>query len=201
MERVKRTVQNLAVMPLGEMKQAQIQKKTCPIAFITDELFSCTEPLPEEKLGISYLDFIRMIDSVGGDPKFDFADHDSWAEQMLYFRCLAIALIDGSQQSAPMKLFLATPLQAFYTYLRSVAADKKLMNIEFSYIRNNCKYSENYTIKDFLMEKLEQSRSAWQPFMSLPNYKSKMEACHKDMGRLLVSSLCAAFPEKSEAAL
>lgn len=186
--RAERVIRKFLNITLGELMTAQ--NRQC-IEFITKEL------IPREGLkevpNITYLEFVRLIDSVGGNPDYDWYDHDSYAEQLTYYKMLTKALLECGKVSIPVKLFMALPLEAFFACLGSMSGKRLLLMRKFERVKNCCKYSDDYTIRDFLADKFSEGSRAWLTITPIDEYEEDIRAAHIDMGRVLVGSFCTAF--------
>lgn len=200
MTRIERIIQKVTNITLKELNQNNIgwRNSISPVEFVATELFR--DGYPEKMQETTFLEFLHMVAKVGGNPMYDWDDHSSWSEQLFYYKCVALALTNASVVSVPIKMFLAIPLQAYYVYLERAAHGiklKKQVRDNFSYIKNSCEYTKDYTIKDYISEKMDRLSEAWLPIEPLSDYKRKIETAHLDIGTLLVSSLCLSFPKKT----
>lgn len=195
--RVERVVRKFMNMAIKEFRTPQTEQY---IDYITFELIH-REDLSEEKVqDMSYIELACMIDQFGGNPRHDWKDHDSWSEQLFCFICVANALINGSKDSIPVRLFMALPIKAFYAYMGSNRSSYRYsLQSELKHITECCQYNEDYTIMDFLSEKMTVTGKAWKPIHPLEEYRQKMIAAHKDIGSLLISSFRLAFPDRCHA--
>lgn len=191
MGRVERIVHKFMDTPLKELRAVQTKKY---IEFITDQLIR-VEGLSAKKIEhMPYIELACLVNHVGGNPCYDWEDHDSYFEQMFYFRCLAGVLLDGNRTSIPVKLFLSLPLQEFYLYLDSISSQNLMLEFEYN-IKSCCSYKEGYTILDFLSEKGSALNKPWAPIEPAASYEERIKAAHRDIGRLLVDSFRKAFPQ------
>lgn len=188
--RAERVIRKFLNITLGELMTAQNRK--C-IEFITAELVARGGHPKRLMKYATYMEFVRMIDGVGGNPDYDWYDHNSYDEQLTYHKMLAKALLDSGKTLIPVRLFMALPLKAFYTGLSSMSGREVLLR-EFERIRGCCKYSDDYTIRDFLADKFSEGSKAWLPITPIQDYEENMRAAHIDMGKVLVYSFCTAFP-------
>lgn len=188
--RAERVVRRFMNITLREMKQMQIRDYT---SYLTNKLI-LTEGLSEKKLqNMSYLELACLIANVGGKPQYDGYSHDSWAQQMVYYQCLASILRDGRRRSIPVRLFMALPLHAFHACLDRICSTDLLSLQSF---KACCCYKDSDTIGDFLNEKIKVLNKAWQPVMSLTAYEDIIKTAYKDLGILLVDSFYAAFSQQ-----
>lgn len=191
-ERVERTVQRFVTTTLKELRDINAK---C-IDFINEELEQNELLLHEKTQDMPYIEFACLIDHVGGNHSYDWDQHDSFSERQFYYKCIAGVLLDN-KAIIPVRMFTALPLKAFYEYLISVAdaAGRVHLQMAFEYIRECCQYREDYTIKDFLAEKIKILNKAWTPLESIRVYENTIRTAHRDIGRLLVNSFCYAFPD------
>lgn len=195
--RVERVVQKFMNMTLKEFKTPQTEQY---IDFVVEEIIRREDLSGKRVQDMSYIEFACLIDQVGGNSLYDWKDHDSWSEQLFYFMCVAAMLVNGSKDSIPVRLFTALPLKAFYTYMGSNKCSYgSSLQSEFEHIAKCCQYNEDYTIMDFLSEKINVLNKAWKPIQSLEEYQQKMMAAHKDIGILLINSFRLAFPDRFHA--
>lgn len=189
-KRVERTVGRFQAIALSNLLRVQTRKY---LEFMLEPMLK-KEALSQEKLqNMPYIELACLIDNAGGNPLYDWTSHGSWMEQLYYYRCIAYVLIDGNKSFIPIKLFLALPLKAFYAYLDRASPGKGLL-ADFELLKSCCKYKEDYTIKDFLVEKTRETQKAWFPIEELEIYGEDMADTYKDIGRLLVDSFHKAFP-------
>lgn len=186
--RAERVVRRFMDMTLSELAAAQNSK--C-IEFITEEMIPREGFSEEEIQDITYLEFVRLINGVGGNSDYDWYDHDSYAEQLTYYKMLARALLNAGKVSIPVRLFMALPLKAFYTCLNNMSNRKALLK-QFEGIKG--RYSDNCTIEDFLSAEIYEGNKVWVTIMPIDDYKEQMKAAHIHMGNVLVDSFCTAFP-------
>lgn len=201
MEKVGRIVQEMRDMRLSEFKEPKTRK--C-IEFITDEIFS-REGLSKEKArDMTYIELAHLIDNVGGNPKYDDPDHDSWAVQLYQYGSVESALILESRVSEPVRLFMDLKLHHFCEYMelehmknsRHYREDQPAMNSLIECIRESCSKSFFLcTIRLFLSAKTKILNQAWYPMESPYIYARNIRNAHRDIGRVLVSSFHMAFPE------
>lgn len=155
------------------------------IRFMTEAMIP-REGLSEKELqDMEYLEFTRLVYSVGANSQYDWFSHDSRTEQLIYFKCLAEALIEGSKVSIPVKMFLELPLKAYYNCLDSVRTIGPLGN-HFENLKECFAYKEGYTLRDCLQEKLKEIRKAWTMCIPLEQYRENIEDAHGHIGWLLV---------------
>ena len=188
--RAERVVRRFMDMTLSELAAAQNSK--C-IEIITEEMIPREGFSEEEIQDITYLEFVRLINGVGGNSDYDWYDHDSYAEQLTYYKMLTRALLDAGKVSIPVRLFMALPLKAFYTCLNSLSNRNALLK-QFEGIKSSCHCSDNCTIEDFLSAEIYEGNKVWVTIMPIDDYKEQMKAAHIHMGNVLVDSFCTAFP-------
>lgn len=191
-KRVGRTVQRFMAMTLKELSDINAK---C-IDFINDE-FMKNEWLSHEKTReMPYIEFACLIDQVGGNHSYDWPRHDSFSEQQFYYKCIAGVLLDH-KATIPVRMFTELPLKAFYEYLIGMADAEGQVRLQmaFKHIRKCCQYGDDYTIKDFLTEKIRTINRAWTPIESIRMYEHTVRTAHQDIGRLLVNSFRFAFPD------
>lgn len=194
--RVERVVQGLMCMTLGQMSNARTDAF---IEFAAAELIEKEHLSAERMQDMPYIEFACLIDSIGGNPKYDYPDHDSAREQLALYKMAASILMEMGKSSIPVRLFLALPLKAFYTYMDSASAQGGMMD-EFEAVRNyDSHYKEGCTINDFLSEKMGAARKSWIPITSMEDYKQSIVNAYKGMGSLLVDSFRRAFPNRFHA--
>lgn len=183
MTRVGCIVQRFADMELCEFVEPKAREG---IKLITEEIFS-KEGLSEEKAQtMTYLELVRLIDNVGGNPRYDDSTHDSWGEQMFEYACLARVLLDESWGNAGFaKIFIVfLTLEEFCEYIGS------------EHLKECCKGSEDYTISEFLREKIKESKEPWCPIEPLDRYVDRIKGVNRNIGELLVDSFRIIFPDK-----
>lgn len=191
-ERVERTVQRFMQITLRELRDINVK---C-IDFISKEIMQNEILSSEKTLDMPYIEFACLVDHVGGNKSYDWPNHDSFSERQFYYKCITVALLDN-KATIPVKMFTALPLNAFYDYLLSLCDDggRSHLQMELKHIRECCQYRKDYTIKDFLAEKLRTLNKAWLPVESIETYTDTIRTAHQDMGRLLVDSFHLAFPD------
>ena len=182
--RAERTVRRFMNLTLREMKQMQDQDY---VGYITDRLVSIEGLSPERLPDMPYIELACLIHNVGGQPRYDGYDYNSWDQQLVFYQCLAGILMDGNLYSIPVRLFMALPLKAFYAGLNH------LMKY-FGRIRRLCSYREGYTISDFLEEKTQKLTKAWQPTTPLDSYQKTIIHSLSSIGFLLVESFQTGLP-------
>ena len=203
MARIERIVQKFMNITLKDLKDKETEKH---LHFITEAVIP-REGLSEEKIqDMSYIEFACLVNNAGGNPEYDWSDHDSWSEQRIYYQCMASILIKKCKNSIPVKLFLAIPVKNFYDYLYKAADSGKepfclydksaVMGLRNKYtlLTKNCKMRDGYTIKDFLQDKCALMNKAWCPITSIEKYAGDIKTAHEDAGKLLVDSFLLAFP-------
>lgn len=200
--RIGRVARNLMDVEIKALKNPQNQKH---IDHIVSDIIA-VEDLPEQKLRdeMTYAELACLTGFIGGHPDYDnFFGNDSYLEQMLYFRNLAHILTtkaNGSLAAIPAKMFLGIPLEAFYGYM--VGAVPKgspaywSLKTDFSIIQKNCPHWGEYTIENFLWHRLNTARQEWLPIQPIERHRESVHAAYLDIGRLLVDSFHAVFPEK-----
>lgn len=187
--RAERVIRKFMNMTLGKLVTTQNRK--C-MEFITEEMIS-REGLSEEEIqNMTYLEFVRLIDGVGGNSDYDWYNHDSYAEQLTYYKMLTNAILNSSKVSIPVRLFMALPLTAFYSCLSDISGKNALLR-ELTRIKSRCKCNDDYTVRDFLSDKLSEANKVWVTIVPIHEYEEKMKAAHIDMGKVLVDSFCTAF--------
>lgn len=195
--RADRVVRKLMNLKFKEFRTPQNERY---IDFIAEEIIS-REDLSETKVqNMSYIEFACLVDRIGGNSRYDWEDHDSWSEQLFYFMCVGAALMNGSRESIPIRLFTALPLRAFYAHLnRNRDPRGHSLLSEYRRITECCQYNKDYTIMDFLSEKMKVINTAWKPLQPLAEYQKKITDAHRDIGSLLIGSFHLAFPDKFRA--
>lgn len=200
--RIGRVVRNLMDVEIKVLKNPQNQKH---IDHIVWDIVA-VENLPEQKLRneMTYAEFACFADFIGGHPDYDdFFEGDSYLEQMLYFRNLAHILttkMNGNLSAIPAKMFLGIPLKAFYNYMIGAVPKRSTaywwLKCDFSTIQKNCPRWEEYTIENFLWQRLNTTRMEWLPTQSIEEYQKTVQTAYQDIGRLLVNSFHNVFPKK-----
>lgn len=191
--RAERTVRRFMDITLRELKRMQTRDY---IGYITNKLV-LTEGLSLKKLpDMSYAELACLIHHVGGKPQYDGYSHDSRAQQMAYYRCVADILQDGRRRSIPVRLFMALPMRAFYTCLKRVC---KTGSKSFDALLSLCSHKDGYTIGDFLAEKTRTLSKAWQPIMPLDAYERIIKDSYRDVGIVLIDCFCMVCPQQLHA--
>ncbi|MCI8888251.1 MAG: hypothetical protein HFG70_09230 [Hungatella sp.] len=180
--RAERIVRRFMNLTLREMKQMQTRDYT---NYLTYKLILTEELSPKKLLDISYPELACLIYNMGGNPRYDGYNHDSQAQQLAYYQCLASILRDGQKRSIPVRLFMALPLHAFYTALDSICgAEHPSLQAYRAYYN----YKDSYTVGDLLNEKIRVLNKPWQPIMPLASYEDVIKNAYRDLGGLLVDS-------------
>lgn len=200
--RIGRVVRNLMDVEIKALKNPQNQKH---IDHVVWDIVA-VEELSEQKLrdGMTYAEFASLAHFIGGHPDYDaFFGSDSYLEQMLYFRNLAHILTTktgGNLAAIPAKMFLGIPLKAFYSYMIGTVPKGSpaywSLKTDFSIIQKDCPRWGEYTIENFLWHSLNTARKEWLPTQPIEEHREAVHAAYLDIGRLLVDSFRAVFPEK-----
>lgn len=168
----------------------------------TDREIIDMEELSETKMqDMTYIELAFLIHHVGGNDDYDnyysSKSCDSYSLRLVLYRCFARVLLTGDEVSIPVRLFMAIPLRAFYKYLISISSDKKNeLRREFYYMRKFFYNDPDYTLQNFIKDRIRETNKAWNPVGSIEEYKRKIKAAYGDIGRLLVKSFCLAFSDQ-----
>lgn len=182
--RVERVVRKFMNMTLRELRNTGTKKY---LDYIIGTVTSGQGLSIEKGKDMSYAELACLIDKMGGDPRYDFFDLDSFTEQRLCYKMLAYTLTEGSRASIPVRMFSMIPLKAFYEY-RCLCLSGREPADEFPYIEKCCGYKEGYTIKDFILEKTKVLERPWSLNGPLEEYEETVLDAYDDLGRLLVGS-------------
>ena len=193
--RAERAVRNFANVTLRELRNERTKKY---MDYIMDTIRSKEYLVKEKVQDMTYMELACLIDSVGGNSDYDGFEYDSFDRRLGYYKLAAYTLMDKSMASIPVRMFLALPLKAFYGCLNSISPGNGLP-AEFEAVRDCCDYTKDYTVKDFLAEKIGALNKAWAPVMSFEWYKDNVIQNHEDIGRLLIDSFHMAFPDSFHA--
>lgn len=197
MTEVECIVQEFMNVTVKELKSVEDRKF---INRVIDDIISKEHLSAEKVQDMTYMELICLIDHVGQSCKYGKNDRDSETRQMYYCLNLARALIEAGamlhgQGSKAVERFQKLPIEQFYVYMDSIAAEKD-MSAEFAYIRNCCEYQDYYSILDFFLEKLWLSDRPWRMAEPLEEFGDRIRSYSKDIGRLLIDSFHMAFPDR-----